>query len=49
MVVLFVGAVLLAFVCITNLVPTDTSKSVLDRITVTLLWTILALETYMKL
>ena len=49
MVFLFVGAVLLAFVCITNLVPTDTSKNVLDRVVVTLLWLTLALDTYVKL
>ncbi|AGN51457.1 hypothetical protein VPLG_00018 [Vibrio phage eugene 12A10] len=46
---LFVLQVLLALVCITNLTPTDTSKSVLDRVTVTLLWLVLALDTYLKL
>ncbi|CAM0066331.1 hypothetical protein VPHK406_0254 [Vibrio phage K406] len=49
MIFLFIGAILLAFVCITNLVPTDTSKSMLDRVTITLLWLTLALEFYFKL
>lgn len=41
---IFIGAMLLAIICATNLVPTDTDSSILDRIAVTALWLASALH-----
>lgn len=40
---------LLAIVCGTNLIPTNTSESILDRVAITLLWLSVSLEYFTKL
>lgn len=46
--VMFVLQIGLAFVCATNLAPTNTGESKLDRLVVTLLWGGLALDSLGK-